>query len=374
MKKTTVFIFMLLFLAGCLQSTEHLTILKDGSGTLAVDIMVPEATRTLIDSTMGGMMQGMVQGMASMVGGLGKAAGDKMPDLKMPTIPASEEMFGSKEQILKKAKKAGLNIEFLSFDKKVENNNLFVKYTIKYDDVNKLVRSSIMSTKVALNKNDNGDLVLMFKRNKKKADEDKSKMEEFKNQQSQTGTGESGKGDSGDQARAKFEKSMDDFQMRFLVTMPEEITEFSEGYFTKVDPSTVSSEIKGNFMKDPAVYNKMYFIDMQEPHVVCSGQALTFSPDSVASEESESDTSGELEGFSADNKKPAILALNKEGNVSPNSQIGNFSAGDTVQVELNNGNTTEGRFVEKGDDFIRLECEGVPITIFTEEIKAAKKV
>jgi hypothetical protein len=95
-------VFSCLLLCGCLQSKEHLTFAKDGTGTLEVHLMVPEGTMTMIDTTMGAMVKGMAQAFG---------AGKEMP----PSV--AEEMFSSQDEMFKKAKKVGLNITFKSYAK-----------------------------------------------------------------------------------------------------------------------------------------------------------------------------------------------------------------------------------------------------------------
>lgn len=89
MKKLTPLLILLL-LSGCFQSKEHLIINNDGSGTFKSHIVVPKTVANLIDSIMGEFAKSMSE-----------AFGQK--EAKAPKSVA-EEMVGSKDDILKKAK------------------------------------------------------------------------------------------------------------------------------------------------------------------------------------------------------------------------------------------------------------------------------
>jgi hypothetical protein len=131
MKKFAILFFLgLLFLTGCLQSSEHLTINKDGSGTLEVSDVIPFGTVKLIDTMLGGMVKGMSE-----------AFGSDEQKQKAPESMAVE-MFANKEQIVKNAGMSGVDVEVVDFAHSMESGSLRVDYTLKFSDVNKLLASN----------------------------------------------------------------------------------------------------------------------------------------------------------------------------------------------------------------------------------------
>lgn len=245
-----VLLFFLLCITGCLQSQEHLTIQKDGSGTFETNLLVPQVTVYFIDTIFGEIMKGMAE-----------AFGGK-PD-EVPQSMA-ESMFGNKEEILKKAEKVGLKIKFISFDKKVKEDGLYVNYKFEFDDMNKLIESGLVGTKLEVTKNPQGDLVVSMKSDPEEAKKSETQKQQFKEWQ------ESEDGKKVDQElMKKVVDAMKNFKMEFLVTMPGDIKKVS-GMFKQKDSRTASVSLSGDILGDPSIIQKMYTV-AGEPSMVVSG-------------------------------------------------------------------------------------------------------
>ena len=369
--KKTVFLFAvpLLLVTGCLQSKEHVTIYKDGSGSLSAQMVVPEGTRQIIDTMMGGLVQGMAQAMQGMAQGMGGKT-SKMEPVKIGSV--SDEMFGNKEQILKQANAAGLEVKFLDFEKKEVGRDLHVAYTLEFNDVNALARSGIVGTKFAVSKDAAGNIVVTLKRDEERAAENKAKAQQFKGQQEAPGGGSCPLAKDAQ----KMEELMDGFSMEFLVTMPNPIEEMTPGIFTKEDDATAGFALSGNFLKDPGIMNKMYFIDSEEPSIVCSGEGVTFEP--VAEASSGAPATVAAAPSAAPAAAPAAAAaLAGEGEAAAawsRTIKDAAAAGKPVRIKLKNGSTIEGKVVEHGQGALKVDCAGLAVTIFSEEIQDAEAV
>lgn len=242
-----IFVF---FLTGCLQSQEHLIIHKDGSGTFETNLLVPQVTVYFIDTIFGEIMKGMSE-----------AFGGK-PDEVPKSI--AESMFGDKEEILKKAEKVGLKIKFISFDKKVKDDGLYVNYKFEFDDMNKLIESGLVGTKLEVTKNPQGDLVVSMKGDPEEAKKSETQKQQFKEWQ------ESEEGKKVDQElMKKVLDAMKNFKMEFLITMPGDIKKVS-GMFKQKDSRTASVSLSGDIFGDPSIIQKMYTV-ADEPSMVVSG-------------------------------------------------------------------------------------------------------
>ena len=370
MKKSfSLVLIPLLLLTGCLQSKEHLTINKDGSGTLAVETVVPEGTRQLIDTMMGGLVQGMAQAMQGMAQGMAQGMGGEVPKMEPVEIGSvSDEMFGNKEEILKKAKTVGLEVKFLNFEKKQIGKDLHVAYTLQFDDVNALARSGIVGSKFALSKGAAGNIVFTLKRDEKRAAENKTKAKQFMGQQDAPGGGQCPLAKDA----KKMEELMDGFSAELFVTMPNPIQEMTPGIFTKRDDATAGFAISGNFLKEPGIMNKMYFIDSEEPSIVCSGEGVTFEP---AGEEAPAPKAAAAAPPAAAPSAAAPSAV--EGAAAPAwfQTIKDAAAtGKTVRILLKGGSKIEGTIGEHDDESFKVECAALAVTIFAEEIQDVEEI
>ncbi len=353
----------LLLLVGCMQSKEHLTINKDGSGTLAVETVVPEGTRQIVDTLLGGLVQGMAQAMQGMAQGMAQGMGGQTPkweSVKLGSV--SEEMFGNKEEILKKAKAAGLEVEFLDFEKKQTGSDLHVAYTLQFDDVNALARSGIAGSKFALSKDDAGNIVFTLKRDEERAAENRAKAQQFKGQQEAPG----GAACPLAKDAKKMEELMDGFSMELSVTMPNSIREMTPGIFAREDDATAAFAISGNFLKDPGIMNKMYFIDSVEPSIVCSGEGVTFEPAGDAAPVPRAAFASPAAAATAAGEAP------DDGGAAPawSRTLQQAAAtGKTVRILLKNGSKIEGTVGERDKESLKVECAALTVTIFSEEIQ-----
>ncbi len=365
-------VFSCLLLCGCLQSKEHLTFAKDGSGTLEVHLMVPEGTMTMIDATMGAMVKGMAQAFG---------AGKEMP----PSV--AEEMFSSQDEMFKKAKKVGLNITFKSYAKNIKDKNLYVDYTIGFDDINKLLKSGLMMTHMGLARNDQGQMVAFLKKDKKKAEESKGQVA--------AGAGgeapqQEGKAETPEQKdmKEKFMKALSQFEVEFRLTMPTPVENVT-GMFSKDDADTVSFSLKGDIFKDKTLIDKFYGASDQETEAVASSDGITFVLPTLAEAMADKSDEGVQDvssmGMSADaptqGTQTGNLSLNqvleKTGQTSleetgspkeSKARIKQFAPGTRVKVTMRDGEVVEGKLVEQNKEYVRVDSVGLPMTYFTELI------
>lgn len=366
MRKALVF-FSCLLLCGCLQSKEHLSFTKDGSGTLEVHLMVPEGTLTMIDSTMGAMVKGMAQAF----GGGGK----EMP----PSV--AEEMFSSQDEMFKKAKKVGLNITFKSYAKDIKDKNLYVDYTIGFDDVNKLLQSGLLMTHLVLAKNDQGQIVAVLKKDKKKAEESKGQVAAGAEGGEAPQQGQQPETPEQKDMKEKFMKALSQFEIEFRLTMPTPIENVT-GMFVKDGADTVSFSLKGDIFKDKTLIDKFYGAGDQETQAVASGEGIGFalptlaeamaeaaeaSPDDVSS--TASLPAASTQGGAGGNMSLGQILEKTEAPAQENKgRIKQFSPGTRVRVTMKDGETIEGKLVEQNKEYVKVDSVGLPMTYFTELI------
>ncbi|MFA5314799.1 MAG: hypothetical protein WC409_02530 [Candidatus Omnitrophota bacterium] len=363
MRKALVF-FSCLLLCGCLQSKEHLSFTKDGSGTLEVHLMVPEGTLTMIDSTMGAMVKGMAQAFG--------AGGKDMP----PSV--AEEMFSSQDEMFKKAKKVGLNITFKSYAKEIKDKNLYVDYTIGFDDVNKLLQSGLLMTHLALAKNDQGQIVAVLKKDKKKAEESKGQVAAGAEGGEAPQQGQKPETPQEKEMKEKFMKALSQFEIEFRLTMPTPVENVT-GMFVKDGADTVSFSLKGDIFKDKTLIDKFYGAGDQETQAVASGEGIAFALPTLAEAMAEVPS----EDISSAGSSSAVAAQGAEGgNLSlgqvlektePPAQenkgrIKQFPSGTRVKVTMKDGEIIEGKLVEQTKEYVRVDSVGLPMTYFTELI------
>jgi len=308
-----------------MKTKEHLTINNDGSGTIETETIIPGATISMIDMTMGEMMKGMSQ-----------AFSGENPPPQPESI--AEEMFGNKDQILKTAQNAGLNIEFLAFDKEKRGEDLYVHYKIKFDDLNKLMSSGLIGTKFSLNTNDQGKIICSFEEDPSKAQEAQMQMQQFE-----------GFKQSEDfqkmppEVKEQFTKAMKDFSAKFVITFPGKI-EKATGLFKQVDDFSAEMSFSGDLLNDPELIKNMYGLSSETTELIADASGLTINKSSNSNETQE--------------KEPASSS--------------ETSLGSDITIMLKTGTTIEGKLLEKTDDYLRIETDGIPVTYYLDEIEAIK--
>jgi len=327
--KRTIFFLSLLLLSGCIQSKEHFTIANDGTGTFKANMFIPKATVDMIDNMMGGIAKGMSEAFGA---------------TESTSESVAENMFANKEEILKKAAEAGLNIEFINFNSQKKEDGLYVDYEFQFDNINKLLRSEIVATKIALAKNKKGDLVCYLKQNPQKVQESNMQLEQLKASQDSAST---------EEEKAQLQQFIDvfkDFKAEAAITLPNKIKS-AAGLFRKVDDNTASFEVSGNFFEDPQLLDRLFGMIGARSEVVCSTEGLTFN----------------LEEF-VDVAK--IVEVEKPLDESSDVQIDkNLRGASVVKVILKNGQILEGKFLEKGQNYLKVDCAGVCVTYFNDEIE-----
>jgi len=319
----------LIFLGGCIQQKESITIRKDGSGTVRMNSLVPKATVDYMDTIMGNMMQGMTQ----MAGGAASEKG------MMPKGSLSEKMFGSRDELLKKAQKAGLRISMREFSSQRRDDGLHVDYEYEFDDINRLMHSELVSSDFRL-KQEGGDLICFFEGDDTKAAHSREQLKEFKERQAKDEPDE----DMSPEAKAIMEgmmEAMRSFKMEFYVTMPNEIKEVT-GIFKKKDRNTAYVEFSGDLLNSPELIDQFYGTTLDtKPSVVCSADGLSFTI-----------TSGD--GGSYKSSLPLAAGDVKKTGEKPRPELKRPLTGLSTLV-LKDGSVVKGRLVEKNENFVKIE-------------------
>ena len=309
----------LLLLTGCLQAKEHLTLNKDGTGTLEVEQLIPSGTIKLVDNMFGGMMKGMSE-----------AFGGEGQEVKSSEAMVVE-MFANKDQIIEKAEEAGVNIEFINFGHQMKGEDLEVNYAFKFDDINKVLESELINSKLELSKDSEGNLIVSLKENPAKAKEAETEMaqigsfkqsEDFKKMPREL--------------QDSIISGMENFKSELLITLPNQISEV-RGVFKKRGPYTAGFEVSGNIL-DPAVIKELFAVAIEPAIMVCSGEGLNFS-----------------------------LEETREGEQPP--AVSEDLVGSKIKLRLKNNNVIEGVLIEQGEDYLKVDSVGVPITYYNEEIQ-----
>ena len=313
-----LFLVMLLF-SGCIKSKEHLTIKSDGSGELEVHMVVSEGIITLIENMFDGMLKGMSEAFGT---------GEEVS--QSPVL----DMFGNKEDMLKKATNVGLNIEFIEFNKELKGKDLYVDYRLKFDDINKFLETDIVATQFELIKDFKGSIVCSLKGSPQKAQESKIQMQQFIDwQESDAAEGIDA------EMKEKIRDAIRNFEMEFSITLPNEINRVS-GVFAKKSPRTAQIIFKGNILEDPSIINKLYGLTGEPTEAACSSEGVSFN----------------IERVTTDKDGPKI---------SPQE----LAVGTEVQITFKNGKTINARLIEETIDYIKVAIDGVPVTYYFEEIK-----
>lgn len=333
-KKIFIFIFLLssLFLSGCLQNREHLTINLDGSGTLEVEDIIPSGTIAIIDT----MMSGFVE-MAEALG----------PGEAPSSI--AEEMFANKDEIVKKAEAVGVNIDFLDFRTEKKNGDLHVNYTIKFDNVKKLIESDILSAQIELRRDFEENIILALKSDKQQ----EAEMEAQKGQLE--GFLDSEQFQKLDSAKQKnILEAIKFLKFEFSVTMPNRITDI-QGLEQK-NQKIATFSFQGNILEDQDAVEKMVQA-AAGGFVACSAAGVTFL------------TEGESVSVSSDDQDFSAIRVEESFAISQMRQDEDFTVGSFVRIYLSGGRTVEGKVLQKTDSYIKIEMQGISLTYYLDDVE-----
>lgn len=311
--------FGLFMLTGCLQVKEHLTINRDGTGILEVQRFVLAGTIKLLDN----MFDTTSEGLNNLFQAEDQEAG--APE------SMAVEMFASKDQIIEKAEKAGIKIEFVNFDRQMRGDDIQVNYTIKFDDINKFLDSELITSRLALSKDPEGNLIVSLKEDFEKAKEAEMKAVQFSSfKQSEDFKALS------QETQDLIVNAMEKFKSEFSLTLPNPIVKTS-GIFKQNDPYTAGFEISGNIL-DSETINKLCAMSVDSAEVISSSQDLDFPIKAAAVEE----------------KLPPVPQ---------------YPLGSNVRVYLKNGNTADGMLMEQNQEYIGVDIMEVSIIYYLDEIK-----
>ena len=300
MRKNIVLVLLAVALSGCMQTKEHLVINEDESGTYEANIMIPTSTAQMMDSMFSAAMQSA-----------GQSTGEGM---QMQSSKSSvDQMLGTKEDLLERAKASGVNIEVLDFQKEKKDDGVYGHYKLKFDNVHKFLKSGCMKASFELKKNDQGNWLVETGSDQQQSAEYKEKIERYQQMQSAK--------QMNPMAKAMMDNAMRDLKLEFLITLPYAIKE-NTGAFEKVDERTVRLYFTGAMMMDSAAMEQMF------------AQSSRAVWDSASA-----------------------------------SMAGALASGQgKVKVYLKDGNVFEGELIEKTEKYTRISLFGVPITYYPDEI------
>ena len=326
----------LLFIGGCLQSEEFLTINKDGSGTLEANLVVPEGTVMLIDSIFGTVAKGMESVFGEDV------------EQKNSTESIAQEIFANKEEILSKADRAGLNLEFTDFNKEIKGKAIKVHYKFKFDDIAKFLNSDILNAKFGLTQDAQGNAVFVLESDPRRREESTRQMQQFREWQ------ESDAAKTAEFDVPKILNTMKDFCVSFTITMPNEIVSTS-GLFAKKSSQTASIEFRGDLLSDASIIEKLYGGTAEPSQIVCRSEGANFKAGGEKVQNDSQDNSKEISNNPLAGTEEPFAAQ--------------YSVDTKVKLYLKDGRVIEGRITEKTQDAVKVDSVGVPISYYKDDIQ-----
>jgi len=346
MKQKILIGVIVLTLSGCMQSREQLVIQKDGSGTMESDLVVPAATVELINTTLGGFMA-------------------QFPDADQDAEPESmaQKMFANKEELLKKIEAAGGGIEVADYTSEEKEGGLHVHYNVKFDDINELLKSGIVGTKMMLRQDPQGQWVCILENDDQKAEESQEQAEQFKNFKDSEDFKNMPPG-----MQEGVMLAIKQFEVEFLITLPTPIKELT-GIFEKAGPSTARLYFSGDFLEDPSVLEKLYGVNDEPSRVVWEAGDMAAAQPGAMAEDGPAARAEMAEQAPAETmSEPAAPGPRSE----PMTEQGlsPLPEGKKAKLILTSGETVEGELIERTDEHVKIKVMGVPLTYYEDEIKS----
>ena len=249
------------------------------------------------------------------------------------------KMLANKDVLLEKIQNSGVKATLDSFSTEMKKDGLHVDYMITTSDISALSKSRVPQSKLRIMRNDQGDWFcrpILDKRKKLETQEEQAKFDDvMKSAQFKSLPKD---------AQSTMASAVTDFRAEISVTLPDKITE-AKGLFKKKDDHTVSAVIDMDLVKDPQTFANV--TQMKDKALLRTGKGPVptdfFKP---ISDEEDVKTS------------PGSPAVHK--------------VGDPVKIILRNGTVVEGKYLELGKDYIKIEFQGVPVTYYANEIKDIK--
>ena len=319
--KRAYFVFIvscLILLPGCFQTKEHFVINKDGSGTVEVNIVMSKAVLSTIDSMTESMMKGMQQGFGMEEG------------LDLSGMPKMSEVMFSKEELDKRAKQQGLNIEIIDYKRELKEGNLNVSYKIKFDDIKKFLESGVSGSKFKLSKDASGNLICNVEADFSKLQEEKMQAQQLKDWKQSEGY-EILKKENPEMAE-RFLEAMRNLKAELLITINGAEVKQVKGLFKQASNDTASLSFSGDMFEDPDILENFYKLAGQDSQAVWSYAAT--GQDSLPGPKKESKEDDSL-----------------------------------IKLHLKNGEIVEGKLLEDTKDFIKVQIFELGITYFKDEIE-----
>ncbi len=291
---------------------------EDGSGTLKANIIIPEGTMKMMDMIFGRFMEAM----AGALEGAEGAEEERFPGLLV------EQMFGSRDELLKEAEAAGVNIEILQFDKTRMEGGLRVDYKLNFDNIHRLMASDIPASRLAFSVNGQGGWVCKPQQDPNELAESKQQVQQFH------AFKESEEFRQMDPLTAKLiTDALENFSMETTITLPFPVKQYVPP-FEAVDERTVRLVFSGDFFSDPDVLNTFY--DRSRGSVVVWENPSGEVGEEAAGHSSEDNTAAER---------------------------------DIVKIHLTSGVIMEGRQIEKTGEAVKIDMDGITATYYMDEIE-----
>ncbi|MBF0532697.1 MAG: hypothetical protein HQL23_06315 [Candidatus Omnitrophica bacterium] len=346
-----------LLVSGCIQSKESLRLKEDGSGTVSVALDVPASTVVMMDQMMGAMAP-------------------KAADRQAGAKSVAQQIFGNQEEILKKAAAAGAKIEFLRFDKQTTpEGGISVRYELTFDRIDRLENAGVFLTSFEVSHAADGSWVLRLKEDEAKKRISPEQIKELETQQQSPTV--SGQDAAMQQTVFGMLKGLD---VEFSAAMPLPLKE-ATGFFVKASDQEGRARFTGELFQDAQAVKKLY--ENETPSRLVWGKepaeaAQTAEP-APAQPAGEPATAAKpmvdaSEAQPSESPSPAItgatgLTAVTEPSLNTMPSVAGTQAPALSRLHLKNGDIVEGKILERGVDFIRMNVLGVEMTYYNDEIE-----
>ena len=315
MKTIWIGLVCLVFLSGCLEVEEKLTINPDGSGILKIEQFVPRQVLEMAIGAMGGMVGSDNMPNKTQWAKFWQEGGEgEERDIPQTGKEGEEELF-------KKAQAVGLKIEIIEKKARKTQDGIKLFWGVKFDNVVKLAQSGISHFKFDIFKNPSGGITLAMQEDKETAQKLEAKTKE------QAGCGKVNPAVNPE--AQKMLEQLGHVKLSFSVTMPNKITE-AAGLFKRTSDTNVQFDVEGNILANPEVLKQIYSPEITKTKVSCSGAGLK---------------------------------------LSPGAKTGAPASGREVSLRLKKGGTVKGAVLEETADHIKVDVLGVPVTYYRDEIE-----
>lgn len=356
MKKIFIFLFLCLFLGGCLQSDHQLTINADGTGTYKVNAVIPEGSLFVAQTMIGQKASDIINAYYAFEGVPGSVLNKYSKQLNGSIFEFSQVFPDVMKDIVNAY---GFDGKCLYYKSELKDNNLYLNFELAFTDIVKVVRTNLLIMKMDLSKTPDGDYVLSVRKDDAKAADAKKRNGLFKIILESPAYQAMNPG-----MIQKIYIAMRNSRNKLTVVLPSKIEEVS-GAFVKDSSNAVHMEKTGDILQDDSIIDYFFGVTPQPTKVVFSSEGVNFK-------DAGSNSSSKPSGSSA--AAQASASPSSEAVTSGASKQEEISIGSAVELTLNDGSTVQGKILENTKDYVKIESVGITLTYFKEEIKSVRKI